>query len=189
MLWRESSSKGAQRVALWLRGGSAESATEGRESGVRVTPPLKPVNEAVIRWGVARRGINAKRRKIQMKKPFWVITLLFCACTLVTAPIRNKMQAPGTMTEAGTVEPCHDYRTDQQACGNAIWDAHALTQVQPGQTRDEVRAIMKRDPERREISGNGETWMYLTNYDNGQLTAVTFTDGKVTGMKQVAKSD
>ena len=43
---------------------------------------------------------------------------------------------------------------------------------------------MQHDPERRELSGSSETWLYITDYSAELMTAIVFTDGKVTGLKQ-----
>jgi hypothetical protein len=48
----------------------------------------------------------------------------------------------------------------------------------------EVREIMKHDPERRTIEGNRESWGYITDYQAELTTWIVFTDGKVTGMSQ-----
>ena len=106
--------------------------------------------------------------------------LLIAGCSYATNP-----HAAGTLLENGTIAPCHGNHTDHQACGNAIFNSKVIGQVQAGQTKDEVRAIMKHDPERRELSGNQETWIYITDYSAELMTAITFTDGRVSGLKQL----
>jgi hypothetical protein len=101
----------------------------------------------------------------------------------------------GLMLASGKITPCPDWHTDNQACGNAIWNAKVIGQVQLGQTQEEVRAIMRHDPERREASltSDGkkvETWSYITDYDAERMSTLTFTDGRLTAMGQAAwKSD
>jgi len=58
----------------------------------------------------------------------------------------------GLMLDSGKITPCPDWHTDNQACGNAIWNAKMIGKVQLGQTQEEVRGIMLHDPERREGS-------------------------------------
>ena len=91
---------------------------------------------------------------------------------------------PGALLENGTIAPCHGHHTDPQACGNALFNARVIGKVQTGQTRDQVRAIMQHDPERREIDGGVEKWSFITDYPSELMTVVIFTDGKVTGLKQ-----
>ncbi len=95
----------------------------------------------------------------------------------------------GTMLDSGRITPCPDWHTDNQACGNALWNAKVIGQVKLGQTQDEVRAIMRHDPERREaaVSSDGtttETWVYITDYQAELMTTLIFTSGKVTGIGQ-----
>ena len=115
-----------------------------------------------------------------MKANLTLLALFLTACSYATNP-----HAAGTLLENGTIARCHGNHTDQQACGNALFNAKVIGQVQPGQTKEEVRAIMKHEPERRELSANQETWMYITDYSVELMTAITFTDGRVSGLKQV----
>lgn len=94
----------------------------------------------------------------------------------------------GVLLADGRISPCPNrltrFHTDPQACGNAIFNARVIGQVAPGQTKDQVREIMKHDPERREIQGTEELWSYITDYDAELMTTIVFTNGVVTGMKQ-----
>jgi outer membrane protein assembly factor BamE (lipoprotein component of BamABCDE complex) len=92
---------------------------------------------------------------------------------------------PGTMDQSGHISGCGGYHTDDQACGNAMFNAPLLAKVHAGMTTDEVRTLMRHDAERREISGNSETWFYMSDYDAERMTAIEFTEGKVTALKQV----
>jgi hypothetical protein len=51
-------------------------------------------------------------------------------------------------------------------------------------TMDEVRQTMKHHAERREITGDTETWYYMSDYPAEMMTAIVFTSGKVTAMRQ-----
>jgi hypothetical protein len=93
--------------------------------------------------------------------------------------------SPGGVMQAGKISPCPDFRTDAQACGNALFNAPRLPKISAGMTTAEVRSVMQHDAERREIAGNTETWLYMSDYEAEQMTAIVFTDGKVTAMKQV----
>ncbi len=90
----------------------------------------------------------------------------------------------GELLPNGTITPCGGHHTDPQACGNATFNARVIGKVQVGQSKQDVRAIMQHDPERREISANVETWSYITDYPSELVTEIVFTDGKVTGLKQ-----
>jgi hypothetical protein len=74
--------------------------------------------------------------------------------------------------------------TDETACKHSFENAPRMARVKAGMTIDEVRAIMQRDPERRELNGNVETWGYITDYQGEKVTVIVFTDGRVTGMQQ-----
>jgi hypothetical protein len=91
----------------------------------------------------------------------------------------------GALQPNGTITPCGGHHTDPQACGNAIFNAKVIGKVESGQTKEQVRAIMQHDPERREIVEGKETWIYMTDYGSELMTAIQFTDGKVSGLKQV----
>lgn len=88
------------------------------------------------------------------------------------------------MLEDGRIAPCHGNHTDSQACGNAAFNSTVIGKVQPGQTKEEVRAIMRHDAERRSIADGRETWGYITDYGSEMMTDIVFTEGKVTGLKQ-----
>lgn len=90
----------------------------------------------------------------------------------------------GVLLTNGKISPCPGYHTDNQACGNAVFNARVIGQVAAGQTKEQVRDIMKHDAERREIDGNEERWSYITDYQAEQMTVIVFTESKVSGMKQ-----
>ncbi len=93
------------------------------------------------------------------------------------------------MLSNGKITPCPDWHTDNQACGNALFNARAIGKVALGQTPVEVRAIMQHDPERREASVspdgmNSETWSYITDYQAELVTTLTFTNGRLAKIGQ-----
>ncbi len=59
-----------------------------------------------------------------------------------------------------------------------------LNEVQVGQTLADVRAIMRKDPEKREVRArfDGKTvefWSYVTDYGRRLDSTITFLDGRV----------
>lgn len=115
------------------------------------------------------------------------LSLVVCAGTLVLTSACSYAVNPheaGTLIADGKIAACHGNHTDAQACGNAIWNAKALTQIHAGQTMAEVRKIMAHDAERRELAGTVETWTYISDYSAEKATTIIFTDGKVTGLRQ-----
>jgi hypothetical protein len=114
------------------------------------------------------------------------------ACTAILQPLRDNTAPPGLVSADGTVNPCHGYERDHQACGNAISNARHINQIKVGLSRDEVRAIMRHDPEERTAHTDGgtvtETWGYLIDYRGQRTTIVVFTNGRVSGIEQRTSS-
>ena len=111
-----------------------------------------------------------------------IIPLVLSACT----PVLNQTSPAGEL-RAGIVSPCHGgYVMNDQVCGQAIHNARVINSVQIGQLKEEVRAIMGHDPERREATTERETWSYLTDYDRELMTAIVFVDGRVAEIKTTA---
>jgi hypothetical protein len=105
------------------------------------------------------------------------IALLVCALLLVSGcSVSGKYRGQG---------PCRGFHTDPQACERAYENSLVAGKVQIGQSPTEVRAIMGRDPERREASGESAVWSYLTDYTNQILTVIVFRQGVVVEIKQV----
>jgi len=109
-------------------------------------------------------------------------------CTAVLQPLRDDRVPPGVMNDDGTINPCHGSESDHQACGDAIFNARSMKQVDLGETRGEVRATMRHDPDEREMrTENGmvtERWVYLTDYRWQRTTVVVFTNGYVSALEQ-----
>jgi hypothetical protein len=80
--------------------------------------------------------------------------------------------------------PCKGFHKEPQACERAYENSLVAGKVQIGQSSTEVRAIMGREPERREASAESEAWSYLTDYANRILTVVIFKQGIVVEIKQ-----
>jgi len=80
--------------------------------------------------------------------------------------------------------PCQGFHVDPSACERAHDNALAVSRVQLGQSRSEVRAEMGRDPGRRTASSTSETWAYLTDYSNQIFTVFVFRNGNVVKISQ-----
>ena len=80
--------------------------------------------------------------------------------------------------------PCRGFHKDPQACERAYENSLVAGKVQIGQSSTEVRAIMGRDPERREATATSDVWSYLTDYTNQILTVIVFKQGVVVEIKQ-----
>jgi hypothetical protein len=109
-------------------------------------------------------------------------------CAKIMEPMLNATSPPGQLTADGKITPCHGYRANHQLCGNAIFNGARIRKVNIGQSIDEVRQVMERDPEERNVRSDGgraiETWIYFTHYETSQKTYIQFIDGKVTALEQ-----
>jgi hypothetical protein len=114
-----------------------------------------------------------------------IASLALAGCTVAM----NRTLPAGKMSAAGAIRPCYPDRRDAQACGNAIFNASVISQIHKGQTRADVRAIMRHNAERREVNTVTESWGYLTSYENKMMTWVTFTDHKVTSLSHEVLTD
>jgi hypothetical protein len=116
------------------------------------------------------------------------IAAQLAGCAAAIRPVRDVIAPPGEMNADGSINPCHGYRSDFQACGNAIYNGIRIGKVALGQPIGEVRRIMGRDPEKRSVQlQNGqtlETWKFLTDYDKAITTHIEFLDNMVVGIKQ-----
>lgn len=123
-----------------------------------------------------------------MKKaiPFVMVASMFLASC-------DTLMPPGVMGADGRISPCNGHHTNPQDCGYATFNAPLLRTLELGQTKEQVRATMKHDGERKEARmENGtaiETWTYMANYENERMSQITFTDGKVTEIKDVPWGD
>ena len=109
-------------------------------------------------------------------------------CAAVIRPVRDAISPPGEMNADGSINPCHGYRSNYEACGNAIYNGRRIPRVALGQSLAEVKGIMARAPEKRSVElkegRNTETWSFLTDYDRSITTRLEFLDGKVVAIKQ-----
>ena len=82
------------------------------------------------------------------------------------------------------------WESDKQLCGDSKFFAKAINSVAVGQTKEEVRAIMNRDPWRREASLQDgaaiERWGYPTSDEDERMVWITYRDGKVSEIKESA---
>jgi hypothetical protein len=63
-----------------------------------------------------------------------------------------------------------------------------IDQIRVGQTLDEVRALMRKPPEKREVRQRFdgkeiEFWSYVTDYARKLDSTITFVDGRVTEIR------
>jgi hypothetical protein len=101
--------------------------------------------------------------------------------------ILNEVSPPGEMNSNGKINPCHDFRSNPQACGEAQYNAPRVRKLGIGQTIAQAQQIMGRDPEERSLKVQDgqsiEIWFYLTDYDRSIVSVITFTDGKITSIE------
>ena len=109
-------------------------------------------------------------------------------CAGVIRPVRDVISPPGEMNADGSINPCHGYKADAQACGNAAYNGAHIGGVKIGQSIVEVRSIMGKDPEERSVRTQDgqslESWGYRTDYKNRITTRIDFLDLKVVGIRQ-----
>jgi uncharacterized protein YceK len=118
--------------------------------------------------------------KIRIVLSAALLTLTGCASVVTsTGPA-------GGMNNAGAIQPCLPDRRDAQACGDAIFNATVIAQIHKGQSRGDVRGIMRHDAERREFQGLTESWGYMTSYKDKMITWITFTDLQVSSLSHEA---
>jgi hypothetical protein len=105
-------------------------------------------------------------------------------------PVRDAISPPGEMNADGSINPCHGYRSNYEACGNAIYNGRRISKVAIGQSLAEVQGIMARAPEKRSVELEDgrtvEAWSFLTDYDRSIATRLEFVDVKVVAIKQGA---
>jgi len=109
-----------------------------------------------------------------------LLTLIGCTSVVTSAG------PAGGMNQAGAIQPCFPDRRDAQSCGDAIFNATVIAQIHKGQSRGDVRGIMRHDAERREFQGVTESWGYMTSYKDKMITWITFTDHQVSSLTHEA---
>lgn len=80
--------------------------------------------------------------------------------------------------------PCKGFHKDQQACQRAAENSSVIGKVKLGQSLEDVRQIMGKDPERREVTKDLETWGYITSYTGYRFTTIIFRNGVVKEIRQ-----
>ena len=105
---------------------------------------------------------------------------------------RGPQGEPGSIDELGQIVPCRGDRDSPEniACGKAIYNATVIEGLQTGQSMDNVRQVMKHNPEsvkvQEPVAGRPvEVWYYVRDFDARTMTArtmtaLTFVDGVVT---------
>lgn len=96
----------------------------------------------------------------------------------------NTVKKPGRMNESGQIRPCHRDDYDAQACGNSIFNRNVIGKIHVDQTMADVRAIMRHDAEKRRVDGFNESWGYVTDYENREMTWITFSNGTVSSLSK-----
>lgn len=100
---------------------------------------------------------------------------------------RDFISPPGEMGKNGKVNKCHDWVSNQQACGEAIYNAPRVAKLNLGQSIGQVREIMGREPDHRSIKEDGgqavEEWHYLTNYKESVYSVITFKSSKLVSIQ------
>jgi hypothetical protein len=113
---------------------------------------------------------------------------LLCSCAAIIRPVRDAISPPGEMNADGQVTPCHGYKSNHQACGDAIYNSRVISTLSLGVSVTEARAIIKRVPERKilELQDNQpyEVWWYLTDYERSVTTKLEFRSGKLASIRQ-----
>ena len=116
-----------------------------------------------------------------------LVASLGSGCAGIIRPVRDAISPPGQLSANGTVTPCHGYRSDYQACGNAIYNAKVISKLAIGMSIDDARAIVKRAPERREQEAQGgskvDIWWFLTDYDRWLSTRIEFRGGQIVSIR------
>ncbi|MBL8511304.1 MAG: hypothetical protein JNM52_06630 [Betaproteobacteria bacterium] len=108
------------------------------------------------------------------------IGLLLGVLILITAcSVSGKYRSDG---------PCRGFHKDPQACERAYENSLLVNKINIGQSANEVREIMGREPERREVSSETEAWSYLTDYANQILTVIVFKQSTVVEIRQANAS-
>ena len=95
-------------------------------------------------------------RYLRITLPLLVVLCVVCGCVYVPSLMWNRAEA----------------------------NRRHLNEVQVGQTLADVRAIMKKDPEKREVRArfDGKTvefWSFVSDYGRRLDSTITFLDGRV----------
>jgi len=116
-----------------------------------------------------------------MKKLILAVSIAGLALSGCTSAM-NTVKKPGRMNESGEIRPCHRDDYDAQSCGNAIFNAKVIGKIHVGQPMSDVKAIMRHEAEKRRTDGTFESWGYITDYENREMTWVAFDEGTVTAI-------
>lgn len=112
-----------------------------------------------------------------------ILTVAIAGLTLSgCASIKDTVWKPGRMNHKGEIRQCHGEEYDAQACGNAIFNSTVIGKIHMDQTMTDVRAIMRHEAERRKTDAYSESWGYITDYENREMTWITFRNDVVTSI-------
>lgn len=118
-----------------------------------------------------------------MKKLILAVSIAGLALGGCTS-MMDTVKKPGRMNESGQIRPCHRDDYDAQSCGNAIFNAKVIGKIHVDQTMADVRAIMRHEAEKRSVNGSSESWGYVTDYENREMTWIAFRDGAVSSINK-----
>ncbi len=119
-----------------------------------------------------------RRRSIAMRAVVAITSLSLAGCAASSSP----QPATGRMNAVHEMAPCRSDLSNAQGCGNFLSNAAVIGQIHRGQSRAQVRGIMRHDAERREVGSLTESWGYLTNEKSSMMTWITFTDLEVSSV-------
>ncbi len=119
-----------------------------------------------------------RHRLLAMCAAVAIASLALTGCAALSA----RPPATGNMNAVHEMAPCRADLSNAQGCGNFLSNAAVIGQIHRGQSRAEVRGIMRHDAERREIGSLTESWGYLTSDKNSMMTWITFTDRQVSSV-------
>jgi hypothetical protein len=118
-------------------------------------------------------------------KPFYVVIIVISLLGLYGC--QSVCYKPGQLMVNGKVAPCDDWRTNPQTCGEAIYNAPRIRQLNLGQSMQQTREIMGRDPEERSLKTQDgrpvEIWGYLTEYDKSIVSVITFVESRIVSIE------
>lgn len=109
-----------------------------------------------------------------------VLASVATGCPSLMQGLRDYNAPPGQLSRDDTINPCHGQEVDPQRCGDATFHARQISKLTLGTDRDDVRRIMRHEPDDVRRDGTTERWTYLTDYQRGRTTVLVFRDGRLT---------
>jgi hypothetical protein len=146
------------------------------------------------RWRhISHSPVASMTNKTRWNRPMWKIALVVVAAMQLAGcqTYLNYRFPPGHMAADGKIYPCNSYRTDHQACGEALYNAPRLDLLKTGHSIQQAKQLMGRNPEKRSIKVvegvSSESWEYIYNYDRSEYMVITFMDDKIVGIEQIQR--